>query len=321
MKKEELQFGVSYYDACFDDARMAFSLAKTAYEFGACVLNYMNVTRFIKDDKGILKGLYVFDELNQKEFKINAKCIINATGVFSSEILRMDSSPSDIVPSQGIHIVVNKEFFPNENALIIPATSDGRVLFAIPWYDKVLIGTTDTKIEKVTYEPKALEEEIEFILENVAKYFEKKPKREDIKSIFVGLRPLINDANKDTKNLSRSHKIEVSKSNLISINGGKWTTCRIMAEQTINKAIDLALLSDKKCKSKDIKLSTYDKNLTFGERLSVYGLDAKAILNLEVKGLDKKIHKNYPYTYAQVFWALEEEMAQKIEYVLARRMR
>lgn len=112
----------------------------------------------------------------------------------------------------------------------------------------------------------------------------------------MGLRPLVNDANKDTKNLSRSHKIEVSKSNLISINGGKWTTCRIMAEQTINKAIDLALLSDKKCKSKDIKLSTYDKNLTFGERLSVYGLDAKAILNLEAKGLDKKIHKNCPYT-------------------------
>ncbi|MCC8278278.1 FAD-dependent oxidoreductase [Campylobacter sp. VicNov18] len=164
----------------------------------------------------------------------------------------MDLSPSNIVASQGIHIVVDKEFFPNKNALIIPATSDGRVLFAIPWYNKVLIGTTDTKIEKITYEPRALEEEIEFILENIAKYFIKKPMRKDIKSIFAGLRPLINThINKDTKNLSRSHKIEVSKSNLISINGGKWTTCRIMAEQTINKAIALGLLNHKKCKSKN----------------------------------------------------------------------
>lgn len=322
LKKDKVQFGVKYFDGVFDDARMALSLAKTAVDYNACVINYIEVINLLKDENAKLKGLVINDKIGKETLEISSSCIINATGVFSDTILQMDSHSSELIPSQGVHIVLDKEFFPSENALMIPKTSDKRVLFAIPWYSKVLIGTTDTQIQTISYEPQALEQEIDFLLESAAEYLQKKPTRKDIRSIFAGLRPLINShTNKATKKLSRSHKIDLYESNLLSINGGKWTTCRAMAEETLEKAIKAGLLPFKECKTKTLFLSDYDENTKFGERLSVYGLKAKEILKLEQEGFGEKIHKNYPYTYAQILWALENEMAQNIEDILARRIR
>ncbi|MCX2683037.1 glycerol-3-phosphate dehydrogenase/oxidase [Campylobacter sp. MIT 21-1685] len=321
LDRTKFNYGISYTDGRFDDARMALSLIQSAYEYKALVLNYSLVTNLLKDEQGYIKGLIFEDLIHQQEFEVYSKCVINATGVFASNILKMDKSSNDLVLSQGVHIVLDKEFFPNEYALMIPKTEDGRVLFIIPWYDKLLLGTTDTEVKKLSYEPKAFEEEIDFILNEAYKMLVKKPQRSDIKSVFVGLRPLIKSSAKESKKLSRSHKIELHSSRLIDISGGKYTTIRAMAEQCIQKAIKWGLLESKVCKTKNLKLIFYDEKMQFDERLSVYGTQATKIKELEKTKLAKKIHPEYPYTYAQVFHALEEEMAQNVEDILARRIR
>lgn len=343
IKEKMAQHGISYYDGCFDDARMNLSLIKTANKYGACILNYMKVTNFYKDyNNGMVKGVIAYDKLNQQEITIHAQCVINATGVFSNETSKSlnednllekatktncfgDSfSPTyEITPSQGVHLVIAKEFFPNEVALMIPKTSDGRVLFCIPWYDNVLLGTTDTPLKTISIEPKALDEEIDFILKTAGEYLTKQPTRQDIKSVFAGLRPLVNSKHQTTtKELSRSHKIDISKKKLVSIIGGKWTTARAMAEDTLNKVMEEGLLETRICKTKEIMLEDCNETIKYGHRLSVYGTKAQEIIALEEKEeYAKKIHKDYPYTYAQVYWALEYEMAQNLEDILARRIR
>lgn len=321
LKTQKIQNGICYYDGSFDDARMGISLAKTAHFYKACLLNYMEVQDFLRDEKNQIAGVKAYDKINHQAFKIKAKCVINATGVFSDSITQMDRIHAKITPSQGVHLVVDKTFFPNEDALLVPKTSDGRVLFIIPWYEKVLLGTTDTLVKEVSYEPKALKEEIDFILQTANEYLEKELSKEDILSVFVGLRPLISKQNQNTKELSRSHKIELSPNKLLSINGGKWTTCRIMAEETLNFAIKNGLLEPKICQSKHLKHYGYGESIDSSQRLRSYGLDSLELRKLEETELGKKIHPNYPFTYAQVFWALKYEMAQNIEDVLARRIR
>ncbi|MBA4322314.1 MAG: FAD-dependent oxidoreductase, partial [Odoribacter sp.] len=246
LNTKRLKGGVVYHDGQFDDARMAFALAKTCTDLGGVVLNYFKVLGLLKNENGRINGVIAKDIISGKEMEISARLVINATGVFADNIIGMDNPGIKpfIRPSQGVHIVLNKRFLDSNSAIMIPKTDDGRVLFAIPWHDTVVVGTTDTPLDLISLEPVALESEINFILQTAGKYFVKPPKREDILCIFAGLRPLA--ANPDnpmaTKEISRRHKIILSASRLLTITGGKWTTYRIMAEETINKAIKAGIL-------------------------------------------------------------------------------
>ncbi len=328
IQEKELRCGVVYYDGQFDDARLAINLMQTAIEKGATAINHIKVVGLIKDDAGKLIGAVAKDQLTEREYRIKAKTIVNATGVFTDKILKLNHSEhkKTIVPSQGVHLVLDKAFMPSDVALMIPKTSDGRVLFAVPWHDKLVLGTTDTLIKKASYEPKALESEINFILATAKKYFSKYPKREDVLAVFAGLRPLAapTDNSTSTKEVSRSHKILVEKAGLISIVGGKWTTYRQMAEETVNKAITVGKLDYRSCQTHQLSIhgNVFEK---YQEKnhLNIYGSDKVLIEKLQTQypELNKKIHPNYHYTYAEVLWAIDHEMAIDLEDVLSRRVR
>jgi glycerol-3-phosphate dehydrogenase len=326
IKTESLIGGVVYHDGQFDDARMAISLAKACVEHCGVVLNYTPVKGLLKNESGKISGVIAKDPDSGKELNIYSRLVINATGVFADDIIRMDSpfSKPYIRPSQGVHIVLDKSFLGSESAIMIPKTRDGRVLFAIPWYDKVVVGTTDTPLDSINLEPVALESEINFILETAEKYLVKAPTREDILCIFAGLRPLAANPDKPTatKEISRRHKIILSPSNLLTITGGKWTTYRLMAEETINKAIKAGLLKKMKCITSDLKLS----NLTLdssSSRLHVYGARLTEIeqIIMENPGLGNAIDPRLPYTRAEIIWICRNEMPLKLEDMLARRTR
>lgn len=324
INSDKLKYGILYYDGQFDDARVALNLALTAKDYGAHLLNYVKVTNLLKENEKVV-GVSIKDTLNGDFVKdIKAKCVFNATGVFTNHINSLDNdNECDIVPSQGIHLVFDKKFLKFQNALMVPKTSDGRVLFAIPWHDKIVVGTTDTLVNDISYEPKALDDEVRFILDTAKDYFDISPTKDDIKSVFVGLRPLAKPSkNMETKKVSRTHKVHISKSGLVSINGGKWTTYRTMAKDSIDEAIKHNLLENKPCVTQDLHHHGYDKDMVFSDRLSVYGSDKKYILKLEEdENLKKPIHKNHLYTYAQVKWAVENELAYTIEDILSRRIR
>ena len=329
VRDDKVGAGVCYYDGQFDDARLALCLAQTATDHGATVLNYCAVTALKKGGNGRLKGVTAKDELTGETFEVKAKCVVNATGVFANPILGMDE-PHDkppILPSQGIHLVLDREFLPGEDALMVPKTSDGRVLFAVPWHGKVVVGTTDTLVKDPSYEPLPLEQEIEFILNTSRDYLTKAPTRADVRSVYVGLRPLAapKDEGKSTKEVSRSHKVEVSHSGMVNIFGGKWTTYRQMAEDGVDAAIGAGLLPAKPCRTQELRLHGYidEKQHMDDTPLTLYGSDAMAIGRLiaaEPKLADR-IHPAYPFTFAQVQWAIDEEVAQSLEDVLARRIR
>ncbi|MEO8794217.1 MAG: glycerol-3-phosphate dehydrogenase/oxidase [Daejeonella sp.] len=318
--------GIKYFDGQFDDARLAINLAQTCAEQGGTLLNYFKVTGLLKDEDGKINGLRALDVESTKEYSINCKAIINATGVFVDDILNMDLPLRKplVRPSQGVHLVVDQSFMRGNSALLIPKTSDGRVLFAVPWHNHVLLGTTDTPIQKSSLEPLALEEEIDFILDTAGRYLTSKPKREDVLSVFAGLRPLAasEDTNDKTKEISRSHKIVVSKSGLITITGGKWTTYRKMAEDVIDRAIKQVGLSKKTCSTSSLKIHGFE--ISEQENfLSIYGSDQTFILDLikDDPRLDEKLHSRLPYIAAEVVWAVRNEMARTLEDVLARRLR
>ncbi|HEX8248174.1 MAG TPA: glycerol-3-phosphate dehydrogenase/oxidase [Pyrinomonadaceae bacterium] len=327
IKTEGLRGGVIYYDGQFDDARLLINLAATAAEQNATILNYARVFGLTKDAKGFIDGLNFVDEESGQVFQARAKVVINATGAFCDAIRRMsdDNVKPLISPSQGIHLVFRREFLPGENAIMIPHTTDGRVLFAIPWHNHTLVGTTDTPVEKAELEPSALEEEIEFILQTAGKYLHKAPERKDVLSVFAGIRPLVktNGGAKNTAALSRDHTIQIDDAGLITLTGGKWTTYRRMAEDCINQAAVLARLPEKDCATKDLKIHGFIENAEqFGD-LTVYGADAQNIRKLieTDKSLGEKLHARLPYTAAEVVWAVRHEAARTVEDVLARRTR
>ena len=329
IEHKSLQSGVLYHDGQFDDSRLAINLAQTAIENGACVLNHCKVTQLLKDDKNQVIGTIATDQENYTKYSIKGKVVINATGVFMNTIMKMNDTvyKKYIVPSQGIHLVFDKFFLPGNYALMIPKTSDGRVLFAVPWHDKIVIGTTDTLVKKAVFEPIALEEEIKFVLETAQKYLTKKPTRADVLSVFAGLRPLATPEKngQSTKEVSRSHKIIVSETGLITITGGKWTTYRKIAEDIVDKAIAIHQLPKCKCITEHLPIHGNKKNCDadFENHLFIYGTDKKAILQLQENEpeLKEKLHPNYNYTLAEVVWAIRYEMATTIEDVLARRVR
>jgi len=325
IETEGLRGGVIYYDGQFDDARLAINLAESVYDQGGTPINYMKVTDLLQSG-GKVKGVKVVDVEADREYQIRSKTVINATGIFADNILNMTDHEehSTVVLSQGIHLVLDKEFLPGDSAIMVPSTDDGRVLFAIPWYDKVLIGTTDTPVDEPTLEPHALEKEINFILKHAARYLTKDPKREDVKSVFAGLRPLAKpDDAKDTASVSRDHSITVDESGLITVTGGKWTTYRKMGEDTIRKAAELAGLENKNSITENLVIhGGQNYNHTEGV-LKYYGSDAAHIKKLieEQSDWGEKLHERLPYIKAQVIWAVRNEMARTVEDFLARRTR
>lgn len=325
--EEELRGGTVYHDGQFDDSRLAINLAQTISENGGTVANYVRVVGLIKDKDGMVKGVKAVDQESGQEHNIYSKTVINACGIFVDDILRFDHKKhtNTIVPSQGVHIVLDKSFMIGENAIMIPNTPDGRVLFAVPWHGKVVVGTTDTLMDTPELEPVALEEEVNFILETASTYLAKTPGREDVLSVFAGLRPLAapeGDGSK-TKEISRGHKISVSLSGLISITGGKWTTYRKMAQDTIDKAILLGGLDPAPCGTHQMPIHGYVKHVDRKNHMYVYGADLPRVMALaeEHSEWGDRIHPNLPYIKAEVIWAVRQEMARTVEDVLARRLR
>ena len=321
--------GVVYQDGQFDDSRLAINIAQTAVEKGATLLNHSKVINLLKDDKNQVTGVAFEDKETGIKYELTGTAVINATGVFTNSIMKMNDVEYKkyIVPSQGIHLVFDKSFLPSQHALMIPKTSDGRVLFALPWHDKIVVGTTDTLVKKSSLEPIALEQEIDFVLETAQRFLEKKPTRADVLSVFAGLRPLAAPEKKgqSTKEVSRSHKVIVSDTGLITITGGKWTTYRKIAEDVINKAIKVHNLPKNGCKTEHIAIhgNVATSETDRENHLYIYGTDIPKILKLQEDEpfLKEKLHPDYDYTMAEVAWAIRFEMARTIEDVLARRVR
>jgi glycerol-3-phosphate dehydrogenase len=335
LKKEGLRGGAVYYDGQFDDARLLIHMVFTAFEQGATLLNYTEVTGLTKDAQGFINGVKARNAETGNEFHAAAKVVVNATGAFS-DALRLKAEPtakSMIAPSQGIHLVFDSSFLQGESAVMVPHTSDGRVLFAIPWHGHTLVGTTDTPVTAATLEPIATEQEIDFILSTAAEYLTKTPKRSDVLSVFAGIRPLVGtSANATgvakTASLSRDHVIHIDRSGLITVTGGKWTTYRHMAEDCVDQAATLAQLPEIPCATHQLRIHGFRNSATEGAAkqfpsLTIYGSDASKIrklINADPK-LGEQLHAALPYIKAEVVWAVREEMARTIEDVLARRLR
>lgn len=335
LQKVGLKGGVKYWDGQFDDARLALALARSAAKVGALLVNYCKATKLIHEE-GRLVGLECQDQEHGQErgkkYNISASCIINATGVWVDEIRQKDGEAvKDIVaPSQGVHVVVDREFMPTDHAMLIPKTADGRVLFAVPWLGKTILGTTDTPREDLAREPEPFKAELEFILNESANYLSKAPTRADVKSIWVGLRPLVKppeDEGANTKKLSREHTVLVSKSGLVTVTGGKWTTYRAMAEDVLAQCfesgllparpagatVDFSLVGAQHADKKQKKMS----NIGEAQGLHSYGDEADFVASLQ--GSSRELI--FGLTEAMVRFAARYEYARTVEDVLARRSR
>ncbi len=290
------------------------------------MVNYAAASDLVKDSAGKVTGVVVKNGESDDEWSIAAKCVVNAGGPFCDAIRRMDDTRCEpmLAASQGVHIVLPRSFFPGDVSLIVPKTSDGRVLFIIPWHDKIVVGTTDTPIDKATLEPSAQEQEIQFLIDTTATYLERAPTRSDILSVFVGIRPLVKgDKSARTASLSRDHVIRVSEAGLVTITGGKWTTVRKMAEDCVDRVIKLVNLESKPCVTKTMKLHGHTLDVAADASRSFYGSDLVAIQAIESERpeLAKPLCNESSICASEVVWAVRNEMARTVEDVLARRTR
>lgn len=325
VRTDGLKGGILYQDGQFDDARLAITLARTAHRFGATLLNYAPVTALLKDAGGRLQGVRVQDAESGAEAEVLGRVIVNATGVFADQVLSMDTPQHRplLRPSQGTHLVLDGSFLSGRSAVMIPNTTDGRVLFAVPWHGQVIMGTTDVPRELPELEPRPLEQEVDFILQTAAQYWQHPPTAADIRSVFSGLRPLAAPTRADapTKEISRSHKLIVSPSGLITLLGGKWTTYRRMAQDTLQKAQEMGLLPTRPCLTSQLLLHGYRRDLPPHDTLSAYGSDLEKVRLLEREAGEGKLHPRLPYLKAEVLWAARHEMARTLDDVLSRRTR
>ena len=328
LRQDGLRGGVIYHDGQFDDSRLLIHLMETAADHGATVLNYAPVVEIRRGADGFVDGVVAEDTESGERFSLEGRAVINATGIFCDETRQLAEekiSPM-IAPSQGVHLVLDRSFLRGETAIMVPHTSDGRVLFAIPWHKHTVVGTTDTPIEKPSYEPLPFAQEIEFILETASEYLSRPPQREDVLSVYVGIRPLVKAAGSDstkTSSLSRDHTIHIDESGLLTIVGGKWTTYRRMAEDAVNHAITLGKLAESPCVTQELRIHGYAEQIDQLGSLWVYGSDAEKIRRLagESPELGRQLDAELPYIAAEVVWAVREEMARTVEDVLARRTR
>jgi glycerol-3-phosphate dehydrogenase len=323
LQPEGLRGGILYSDGQFDDARLAVNMAQTAADLGGAVLNYVRVVKLLKAG-GQIQGVAAKEIEVGNEFEIKAKIVINATGPFTDTLRRMDdlNAKPMIRPSQGAHIVLPKEYLPGEAALMVPRTDDGRVLFAIPWHGRVVVGTTDTPIAEIPVEPRAKVEELDFLISHAARYLTRRPEPAAILSTFVGIRPLVG-SNADTASASRDHTLHVADSSLVTITGGKWTTYRKMGEDTIDRAGVLAGLDERASVTSNLRLHGSQEDTDPSGDLRLYGTDAVAVRDLiwSQSGYDEPIHPNLTSRVGEVVWAARNEMARTVEDFLARRSR
>jgi glycerol-3-phosphate dehydrogenase len=329
---EGLKGSVKYWDGQFDDARLALALARTAAQRGALLINYCSAVE-LTHDNGQMMGLLAMDHDTQKVYPIKANCVVNAAGVWVDAVRAKDDAAAGktsvelVAPSQGVHVVVDREFLAGEHALIVPHTSDGRVLFAVPWLGKVIIGTTDTPRHDLSREPDPYAEELEFILRESARYLTRAPTRADIKSIWVGLRPLVKppkDEHGNTKAISREHTVLISKSKMVTVTGGKWTTYRAMAQDVLKHCVDANLLPEgQACITAHLPLvgaqtgRKVDHRMYEAPGLHAYGDEADDVAQLP--GADRPLGGGL--TEAMVRFAVRHEYARTVEDVLARRSR
>jgi glycerol-3-phosphate dehydrogenase len=328
IRQDGLRGGVMYHDGQFDDTRLLIQLMATASDHGATLLNYTGVVELTKDDSGFVDGVIAIDAESGERFIIQARSVINATGIFADETRRLAEPTAQrmMSPSQGIHLVFDRSFLRGDAALMVPHTDDGRVLFAVPWHDRTLVGTTDTPIEKISYEPLPFEEEVDFVLETAGQYLTHKPTRKDILSIFVGIRPLVKPAGASdgkTSSISRDYTIHIDNSGLLTIVGGKWTTYRHMAEDCVDHAITLGKLDESPCVTVGTHIHGYHEHPEQLGNLAVYGADAAGVLALAEKNpaLAQTLHPNLPYIAAEIVWAARHEMSRSLDDALSRRTR
>ncbi len=326
LKTDGLRGGVIYYDGQFDDARLLINLIQTAVEQGAAAVNYTRAVALTRNGTGYLNGARLRDQESGREFGIKARAVINATGPFSDQVRRLDNPDCErlIAPSQGIHLVFDRSFLPGASAIMVPHTRDGRVMFAIPWRGHTLVGTTDTPIDDLSLEPSAHESEIDFILETASRYLAREPARTDILSVFTGIRPLVKSGVAgSTAALSREHTIHISPTGLLTIAGGKWTTYRRMARECVDHAATLAELDPRPCTTEELRIhGYYHTPEEFGD-LAGYGADAPAVGELCDGDSDRSapLHPALPIRSGEVIWAVRQEMARRVDDVLARRTR
>ncbi len=337
VRRRGLMGGVKYWDGQFDDARLAVALARTAVARGAVMLNHCPVTA-LRREAGKVRGVIARDAETGVTLTIAAKCVVNATGVWVDDLRNMDrdagvpEKPGIVAPSQGVHLVVDRAFMPGTHALLVPKTEDGRVLFAVPWLGKTILGTTDTPREDVVREPAPFAEEVQFILREAGRYLDKAPKREDVRSIWVGLRPLVRHGDEDgdnTKQLSREHTVLVGRSGMVTVTGGKWTTYRAMAEDVLERCFDRQLLP-RIAKGVTVQLPLLGASRRAGVSLTqapgehLYGSEVALLRSLP--GADRWLWRDPEsgqggLSEAMVRFAVRYEMARSVEDVLARRSR
>ena len=329
LERDGLRGGVIYYDGQFDDARLAINMAQTVVEQGAIALNYMKVTDLLKDKTGVVDGVVAECQETGETYELHGRAVINATGIFTDSIRKMDNPEvqNTLRPSQGVHIVLDRSFLPGDAAIMVPKTDDGRVLFAIPWHDRVIVGTTDTPVEGPELEPRPQPDELEFLIEHAGRYLEKDPRPEDVLSAFAGIRPLVSkpdeDSSGDTSEISREHVLHISKNGLVTISGGKWTTYRKMAEDTIDQAATLGGLDEQPSVTKHLHIHGWHEHPEqFGD-LAHYGSDAPALKGLmrDRPELSEPLHEDLPIRAAEVVWGTRHEMARTVEDILSRRTR
>jgi glycerol-3-phosphate dehydrogenase len=327
VEQTDLLGGVMYYDGQFDDARMAVTLAQTAADHGACLLNYARVTGLLKS-QGAIAGAEVEDRESGARRKVRARVVVNATGIFADAVRKLDdpASAPAVQPSQGVHLVFDERFLAGETAIMVPHTDDGRVLFVIPWHGRALVGTTDTAMPEPQMEPRPLPEEIEFILRNAGRYLARDPTRSDVLCAFAGQRPLVRVPGKTaTRELSRTHEVLISDSGLVTIVGGKWTTYRRMAQDAMDHAIEVGGLPQRPCATESLHLHGWKPSdpAAPADSMTLYGTDLEGIeaLLAEDPLLAEPLHPRLPYPRGLVVWAARNEMARTLEDVLARRTR
>jgi len=319
-----LRGGILYHDGQFDDARYAIALLRTFQDLGGVAINYVEATSLLQRG-GKTTGIHARDGETGSTFDLNAKVVVNASGVFTEDILAMDGAArgSLLAVSQGTHFVLPRSFLASDTALMIPKTADGRVLFAIPWHDATIVGTTDEPVPGASVEPRSLDVERQFLLDHITRYFGRKPRAGEISSVWSGLRPLVRQGSGKTSQLSRDHTILVSHSGLVTVTGGKWTTYRRMGQDAIDHAAGVAALPKVAPRTLDLKLHGWTEEAVPSEWERVYGSDLPAVHALadESAGLADALHPRLPYRVAEVVWAARHEMARTVEDVLARRTR
>lgn len=322
-----IRAGVVYHDGQFDDARLLINMVRTAHDQGACMINYLRVAGLTIGQGDRISGVTAVDGETGESFDLRARCVINAAGPFCDAVRRLDDAdcPSMIAASQGVHLVLPRRLFPGNAAMIVPKTSDGRVIFIIPWHDKAIVGTTDTAIDQVTLEPQPQTHEIEFLLETAAGYLAEPPTAADILSVFTGIRPLVkDDRSTRTASLSRDHVIRVSSRGLVTITGGKWTTVRKMAEDCVNRAMEVAGLEAAPCRTQHLSIHGSQENPDRSDDpRSYYGSDLKRIDQLEADSpeLKRRLSPELALRASDIVWAVRYEMARTLDDVLARRSR